>query len=79
MAVCWVNDVMVLVMPLFLGTTSETDDSWRGGLRAVLVTTLVRWPLTRGSGGDTTIYFFTPGRVNHWPIIRAIWSESDSS
>ena len=44
MAVCWVNDQMALVMPLFLGTIAsalaETDDNWRGRLRALLVTLL---------------------------------------
>jgi YccS/YhfK family integral membrane protein len=44
MAVCWVNDAMALVMPLFLGTIAsalaETDDNWRGRLRALLVTLL---------------------------------------
>ena len=44
MAVCWVHNEMALVMPLFLGTIAcalaETDDSWRGRLRALLVTLL---------------------------------------
>ena len=42
MAVCWMHDAMGLVMPLFLGTIAsalaETDDNWRGRLRALLVT-----------------------------------------
>ena len=44
MAVGWVNDQMALVMPVFLGTIAcalaETDDNWRGRLRALLVTLL---------------------------------------
>ncbi|MDA8454669.1 YccS family putative transporter [Acidovorax sp. GBBC 3334] len=41
MAVCWWRDQVALVTPLFLGiiasALAETDDSWRGRLRAVLV------------------------------------------
>ena len=44
MAACWTTDQMELVMPLFLGTIAcalaETDDNWRGRLRALLVTLL---------------------------------------
>ncbi len=44
MAVCWLHNEMALVMPLFLGTIAcglaETDDNWRGRLRALLVTLL---------------------------------------
>jgi len=44
MAVCWTTNEMSLVMPLFLGTIAsalaETDDNWRGRLRALLVTLL---------------------------------------
>ncbi|MES2185774.1 MAG: YccS family putative transporter [Pseudomonadota bacterium] len=42
MALGWTSGRMDLVMPLFLGTIAcalaETDDSWRGRLRAVLAT-----------------------------------------
>ncbi|WP_394790891.1 YccS family putative transporter [Rhodoferax sp.] len=42
MAVCWIQDEMALVMPLFLGTIAcalaETDDNWRGRLGALLLT-----------------------------------------
>ncbi|WP_053842446.1 YccS family putative transporter [Paracidovorax avenae] len=41
MALCWWRDQVALVTPLFLGiiasAIAETDDSWRGRLRAVLV------------------------------------------
>ncbi|SFE18727.1 YccS family putative transporter [Paracidovorax konjaci] len=41
MALCWWRDQVALVTPLFLGiiasALAETDDSWRGRLRAVLV------------------------------------------
>lgn len=44
MAGCWVLDEMDHVMPLLLGTIAcaiaETDDSWRGRLRALVVTLL---------------------------------------
>ena len=44
MAGCWVLDEMDRVMPLLLGTIAcaiaETDDSWRGRLRALVVTLL---------------------------------------
>ena len=41
MALCWWRDEVALVTPIFLGiiasALAETDDSWRGRLRAVLV------------------------------------------
>ncbi|WCM94690.1 YccS family putative transporter [Acidovorax sp. NCPPB 2350] len=41
MALCWWRDQVALVTPIFLGiiasALAETDDSWRGRLRAVLV------------------------------------------
>ena len=44
MAGCWVLDEMDHIMPLLLGTIAcaiaETDDSWRGRLRALVVTLL---------------------------------------
>lgn len=42
MALCWQQERMDLLIPLFLGiiasALAETDDSWRGRLRALLVT-----------------------------------------
>ncbi|WP_325341152.1 YccS family putative transporter [Xylophilus sp.] len=44
MALCWHLDRLPLVAPVFLGTIAsaiaETDDNWRGRLRALLVTLL---------------------------------------
>jgi YccS/YhfK family integral membrane protein len=44
MAFGWLTDQMALVMPVYLGTIAcalaETDDNWRGRLRALLVTLL---------------------------------------
>lgn len=42
MALCWYQDEMTLLIPLFLGiiasALAETDDSWQGRLNALAVT-----------------------------------------
>ncbi len=75
MALCWWLDRVPLVIPLFLGiiasALAETDDSWRGRLRALLVTlacfataafsvkALLPWPVWFVAGLALSTFGFT--------------------
>jgi len=75
MAVCWWLDSVPLVTPIFLGiiasAIAETDDNWRGRLRALLVTlacfatasfsveALLPWPLWFVAGMAVSTFGFT--------------------
>ncbi len=75
MALCWWLDRVPLVIPVFLGiiasALAETDDSWRGRLRALLVTlvcfaaaafsvkALLAWPAAFVAGLALAAFGFT--------------------